>query len=69
MKKIGGGEVAGEVEVVRRLFGRSGLGYSTATMDWPGNYDTRVSRLMKLGGPLVHVAAAFGDDRGWQGGS
>ncbi|MFZ5833572.1 MAG: hypothetical protein ACOY3P_26085 [Planctomycetota bacterium] len=48
-------------EATRRISAGAVLPYSTATMDWAGNYGTRVSNLTRVGGPLVLVSAALGD--------
>ncbi len=50
-------------EAVKKIFARCGLRYSTATMDWPGNYGTRTSALRRLPGTLVLAAAALGNSQ------
>lgn len=48
-------------EAVRRIFAKSALPYATPTLDWTGNFGTRVSDLRRLPGELLLVAAALGD--------
>lgn len=48
-------------DAVRRIFARSCVPFSTATMAWPGNFGTRVSKLKQLPGSVVLTAAALGD--------
>ncbi len=48
-------------QAVRRIFTRCLLPFATPTLDWPGNFGTRVSKLDTLPGPVVLLAAALGD--------
>ena len=48
-------------ESVRRIFAKSSLLYATPTLEWAGNFGTRISDLRQLPGMLVLVAAALGD--------
>ena len=48
-------------ETVHRIFYNSILPYDTSTLDWPANFDTRVSGLRRMPGGFVLIAAALGN--------
>lgn len=53
-------------DAVRRIFTRCLLPFSTPTLNWPGNFGTRVALLEPLPGTAVLAAAALGDqDAAW----
>lgn len=48
-------------DAVRRIVARCCIPFSTGTMDWPGNFGTRVAFLERLPGSVVLTAAALGE--------
>lgn len=49
------------IDAVRRIVARCCVPFATETMDWPGNFGTRVAFLERLPGSAMLTAAAFGD--------